>query len=80
MIDEKALKERLVDMFAAFPTDCRKGILEQLKLAIDSTEEDVTGGSVSPSDIIIQQSMQNLMLMQECCQQAQTEFEELSKK
>lgn len=76
---EHITRESLVDMFSSLNVELRTGILTSLQASIDATEEDVTSGGI-PADASVVESMQNLLLMQECCKQAHTEFDELSKR
>lgn len=78
MMVEHITRESLVDMFASLDVNCRQGILDNLVKSIAATEEDATSGNAPLEEI--GKSLQNLLLMQSCCQQAHTEFAELSKK
>ena len=78
MIGEHITRESLVDMFASLDNACRVGILTNLEKSIAATEEDATSGNLPMDDI--GKSLQNLLLMQSCCQQAHNEFHELSEK
>jgi len=71
-------REDIVDMFSSFSSPFRKNILEELDKAIDATEADATNGAIL--DECIAQSLEKLLLMKTCCEQAQEEFEGLSKR
>ena len=76
---ESISRECLIDMFASFDNICRHMIVTGLERSIQATQKELCESTEPESQLVLSTSLENLLTMQSCCQQAQNEFDSLDK-